>query len=94
MTVRVGAHLSAMKGTTERGVVRCTALEGAIGERVVCQIYEERPTPCREFKASFEDGAPNERCDNVRATRGLPPLRPEDFETPNPQLPAPSKHAA
>lgn len=83
-----------MKGTTERGAVRCTALEGTIGERVVCAIYDERPTPCREFKASFEGGVADERCDKVRATRGLPPLSPEDFETPNPQLPAPSNRAA
>jgi uncharacterized protein len=30
---------------------RCVALEGAIGQRVVCTIYERRPSTCRDCEA-------------------------------------------
>ena len=32
------------------------------------------PRPCREFPVYFEDGTPNPKCDELRATIGLPPL--------------------
>ncbi|HEY8518717.1 MAG TPA: YkgJ family cysteine cluster protein [Gammaproteobacteria bacterium] len=74
-TVQVGTHRVAMRGTLGRNP-RCVALEGTIGENVRCTIYERRPSPCREFPASWADGRRNERCDRARAAHGLPPLDP------------------
>jgi Fe-S-cluster containining protein len=33
---------------------RCAALEGKIGKKVTCSIYEVRPTPCRRVEAGSE----------------------------------------
>jgi len=83
-------RLRGMKGTTDKHRPRCAALAGRIGESVACRIYESRPTPCRAFEASYEDGIRRPRCDEARIAHGLRPLRPEDwivhrlpaFETP------------
>jgi Fe-S-cluster containining protein len=57
------------------GRPRCIALGGEIGKTVACGIYENRPSPCRDFKHSFEDGGPREpRCDEARMSIGLKPL--------------------
>ena len=58
---------------------RCQSLQGTIGQMVGCQIYDRRPSPCRNFKASYEDGQKNIRCDEARATMGLAPLTREDW---------------
>lgn len=63
----------AMCGTTAHPS-RCVALEGAVGGAVSCTIHPQRPTPCREFAASGEDGQPQPRCEEARAAHGLPPL--------------------
>ncbi|MCM0606455.1 MAG: YkgJ family cysteine cluster protein [Xanthomonadaceae bacterium] len=65
-----------MKGTNEKHSRKCVALEGRIGKFVACTIYDSRPTPCRAFTASYEDGNHYPRCDEARAAHGLPPLRP------------------
>jgi Fe-S-cluster containining protein len=75
LTVPVSRHLVAMRGT-DRNPPRCIALDGRIGESVRCTIYEQRASPCREFRASWVDGQHNERCDRARAVHGLPPLPP------------------
>ncbi|AMG58795.1 YkgJ family cysteine cluster protein [Pantoea vagans] len=62
-----------MRGTNDRAR-RCVALQGDIGGCVSCGIYEQRPTPCREFSMSGEEGIHNEACDRARARYGLPPL--------------------
>ncbi|MDE8554833.1 YkgJ family cysteine cluster protein [Pantoea vagans] len=62
-----------MHGTNDRAP-RCVALQGDIGGCVSCGIYEQRPTPCREFSMSGEAGIHNEACDRARARYGLPPL--------------------
>lgn len=72
----------AMKGTTAKHRPRCTALAGRIGEEVGCRIYESRPSPCRAFAASFENGIKNPRCDEARAVHGLRPLSPADWRHP------------
>ena len=57
------------------GRPRCKALNGEVGKAVACGIYSDRPSPCRDFKHSFEDGGPHEpRCDVARARIGLVPL--------------------
>jgi hypothetical protein len=79
-------HFRVMKGTNQQQP-RCVALEGTIGEAVRCAIHPRRPSSCREFAASFEDGAtPNERCDEARARWGLAPLLPEDWRAPTQPL--------
>lgn len=64
-----------MKGTTDKRHRRCVALDGKVGSCVTCTIYENRPTPCRAFPASWENGERNPRCDEARAANGLAPLK-------------------
>jgi Fe-S-cluster containining protein len=68
-----------MRGTNQKHGLRCCKLEGKVGEQVSCSMYKDRPTPCREFRASYENGEQNQRCDEARAHYGLPPLRPRDW---------------
>lgn len=68
-----------MKGTGNKHHCRCVALEGKVGEGATCSIYSLRPSPCREFAASFEDGTHKPRCDYARAKHGLPPLKLKDW---------------
>ncbi len=68
-----------MKGTASKHQPRCVALVGRIGEQVNCSIYSHRPSPCREFEASYEFGVQNERCDQARAKHGLAPLHRSDW---------------
>jgi uncharacterized protein len=75
LSVQLTPHRAAMRGT-ETFPPRCVALEGKIGERVHCTIYPLRPSPCRDFRASWSDGARSEPCDRARAAHGLPPLEP------------------
>jgi len=62
---------------------RCVALEGAIGSKVRCKIYEQRASVCRTFPASWLDGVRNERCDDARSAWGLSPLQPSDWTLPD-----------
>ena len=73
-----------MKGTNDKHHPKCVGLKGKIGRDASCSVYTERPTPCREFKASYSDGRRNERCDDARKSHGLKPLTPADWtETPS-----------
>ncbi|MEI8254542.1 MAG: YkgJ family cysteine cluster protein [Deltaproteobacteria bacterium] len=50
---------------------RCTALEGTLGRKVGCEIYEFRPGGCRRLKAGSAE------CRRDRRERGIdPPLPP------------------
>ena len=75
MTEKLTHHLRCMKGSNDVPR-RCSALAGEVGQAVSCTIYENRPTPCREFPVYFEDGTPNPKCDELRAAIGLPALVP------------------
>lgn len=68
-----------MKGTSQTENPKCVALKGAVGRNVVCSIYENRPSPCRDFEASLQYGNPNPRCDRARAKHRLPPLTAVDW---------------
>lgn len=46
----------------------CIALEGELGSRVGCRIYESRPTMCRDFEAG------SDRCHAIRRAYGLEPF--------------------
>jgi Fe-S-cluster containining protein len=45
---------------------RCSALVGALGRRVQCSVYANRPLVCREFQAGSDE------CIMVRRSFGLP----------------------
>ncbi|BBQ84232.1 MULTISPECIES: YkgJ family cysteine cluster protein [Enterobacteriaceae] len=75
LTEPVTPFLRCMTGTNQRQS-RCSALSGTIGDSVSCTIYAHRPSPCREFAMSGENGELNEACNRARARYGLPPLEP------------------
>lgn len=76
LTSKVNPVIACMKGT-ETGSGRCVALVGEIGKRGIrCSIYENRPSPCREFEPWQEDGTPAPDCQRLRIKIGLPPLLP------------------
>ncbi len=78
LTFKLSSDTLAMKGKVP-GSTRCVALHGHVGENVSCRIYQNRPSPCRNFKASYEDGVRNPRCDECRIARGMKPLTPRDW---------------
>ncbi len=78
LTEKVDQNTLAILGTNQTRP-RCVALGGHIGKSVGCTIYERRPSCCREFKPSYEDGIKNPRCDFARKGKGLRPLRPSDY---------------
>lgn len=78
-TEKLNDFRACMKHAADPERPRCIALEGIIGEEVSCSIYGNRPTPCRDFVASYEAGEPNLRCDRARARYGLPALSPQDW---------------
>lgn len=77
-----------MRGT-DRPQPRCEALLGDVGHAVRCTIYEQRPSPCREFKMAWEEGQANTACDRARQAWGLPPISPpsndDEGPLPNPR---------
>lgn len=75
MAEKLNDFMACMKGTNDKHP-RCMNLKGEIGECVACSAYDNRPSPCREFQQSWEDGFQNEACDKARAAYGLPPLMP------------------
>jgi hypothetical protein len=79
LTAPLRRHERVMRGTEGVEPMRCVALQGDIGVAAGCGIYPQRPTPCRELRASFEDGRRDEQCDRARQRHGLPPLVPADW---------------
>lgn len=81
LTEELDSSQRCMRGTNEKHQSRCAALGGRVGRDARCTIYERRPSPCRAFGASYEEGEPNPRCDQARAAHGLPPLSGQDWKT-------------
>jgi len=73
LTEPLTPFLRAMCGTNCKSP-RCSALQGEVGVSVGCAIYTQRPSTCREFFMSGENGERNEACDRARVRYGLPPL--------------------
>lgn len=73
LTEPLTPFLRCMRGTNQKAP-RCHALSGEVGSHVSCNIYHGRPSPCREFQMSGEQGQVNSACDRARAHFGLPPL--------------------
>lgn len=67
LTAAVTAQLVRMAGS-DATPPRCGALEGTVGAAVACRIYDQRPSPCREFDVHHE------ACARARRRHGLPPL--------------------
>ena len=78
LTDKLNDFMRVMKGTNSP-TPRCIALQGTIGERIWCSIYEQRSSVCREFPVAWENGEPHDRCDKARAAWGLPPLTPNSW---------------
>lgn len=78
LTEKVDDQTRAMIGTNQHRP-RCLALGGHIGKEVGCLIYLNRPSCCREFIPSYENGLKNPRCDEARKGKGLRALRPSDW---------------
>ena len=94
LTQKLNDQRMMMQGTGG-STPRCVALEGKLGESVGCSIHQNRPSVCREFAASYENGEPHDRCDAARARFGMPPLRPEDWDDPiNPPVRPPEPEVA
>ncbi len=74
-----GGQAVSLKGTTKAHRPSCINLQGKIGKEVGCSIYESRPSPCRNFAASYEDGYHRDRCDQARQAHGLKPLTKLDW---------------
>ena len=64
LTEKLDYHRVAMRGTNQQQPY-CIALQGEIGKRVACTVYDNRPSPCREFDAGTE------RCFAARQRHGL-----------------------
>lgn len=60
----------ALKGA-EKFKGKCSALEGKIGERAICSIYENRPDVCAAFPVWMSNGKQNPRCIKAREFHGL-----------------------
>ena len=65
--IPVTPHLVCLPGTAA-APVRCSFLEGSIGNRTSCSVYACRPSPCREVMPG------DAQCRKARAAHGLPPL--------------------
>jgi hypothetical protein len=76
MASQMSPFRACMKGT-ESGNGRCVALKGEVGTETGCSIYENRPTPCREYAVWMDDGSPNPDCQKLRLAAGLPLLSSE-----------------
>ncbi|MEW6678438.1 MAG: YkgJ family cysteine cluster protein [Pseudomonadota bacterium] len=88
LTVPISPHFVAMAGT-QGAPVRCTALEGTVGEAVACRIYARRASPCRDLEPWDAAGQPDEKCTRARAAHGLPPLAPRQGTPVDPDTPWP-----
>lgn len=80
LTDKLNDFMRVMKGTNSP-TPRCIALQGTIGERIWCSVYEQRSSVCREFPVAWENGEPHDRCDKARAAWGLPPLTPDSWKS-------------
>ena len=67
LTQQLNATYSCMTGTNS-DMPRCQALQGTVGNAVSCNVYAQRPSPCREVQPG------DEKCNTARARDGLAPL--------------------
>ncbi|MEW6444977.1 MAG: YkgJ family cysteine cluster protein [Pseudomonadota bacterium] len=75
LTDKLNDFRAVMKGTN-RPEPRCAALQGDVGGFTPCAIYENRPSPCREFLMALDDPEQDTACDRARERWGLSRLKP------------------
>lgn len=79
LTESIDGLFQCMKGTNQPSP-RCIELQGQIGEKVSCAIYERRSSVCREFglhestQGITVNGLDLVRCNEARKAWNLPPL--------------------
>ncbi|GDS99982.1 hypothetical protein BvCmsOUP014_00648 [Escherichia coli] len=73
LTEQISPFHRCMRGTSQKNP-RCVALAGTPGENAYCSVYKNRPSTCREFAMSGENGIANEACNRARAKYGLPEI--------------------
>lgn len=78
LTNWVAPHQNSMNGTNQEKP-KCVALLGIIGKATSCKIYENRPSACRSFQPSYENGLRNENCEKARISKGLTSLSLTDW---------------
>lgn len=61
---QIGPWYACLAGT-DAPSPRCLALHGELGKRVLCSVYEQRPSPCREVQPG--DG----QCTKARCRHAL-----------------------
>ncbi|WP_171161568.1 YkgJ family cysteine cluster protein [Usitatibacter palustris] len=66
MVEKITPVMACMAGSNSASP-RCVALQGAVGERVRCSVYEQRPPVCRDVVPG------DERCLEARRRHGLTP---------------------
>ena len=74
LVTQLTPHMVCMTGT-ESGQQPCVALRHDDERGYRCNIYEQRPSPCREFNIFNEDGSVNPLCDKLRKAVGLPSIQ-------------------
>lgn len=65
LTEAINPLMRCMRGTNSKQP-RCIKLEGEVGQRVACGIYEQRSSACRELMPG------DEKCLKARRHHGLP----------------------
>ena len=78
LTMPVAPFRRAMRQADGEGKP-CIALNGTLGRKVNCTIYERRPSVCRDFIPSWFNGKHHPRCDKARKIIGLDPLTPDSW---------------
>lgn len=80
MVEEVNGLISCMIGT-HQARPHCIALNGTVGRKVFCVIYEDRPQACRDFGIQWKNGrfcirrTELDRCNKARRAWGLPTFR-------------------
>ena len=67
LTGQLNPWLGRMNGTNQSSP-RCQALQGEVGRETCCNVYSQRPSPCREVEPG------DEKCRTARARHGMGPL--------------------
>jgi Fe-S-cluster containining protein len=83
LTGKLSPHRSFMLGTNTPNP-RCIALMGIIGKKVFCSVHSRRPSVCRDFLPSWQEGESQQACDKARAQFNLPPLQSSHWYPHNP----------
>lgn len=71
LNLRIG-NIGIMNGTDKFRQGCCEALDGELGKKSICQIYQTKPNHCGDFPVWMPNGEQNPRCIKAREYYGLP----------------------